>query len=81
MANEGDLICTTCIKDLSFRLATESYIPIITEDEQFYIDDTIIIYELIKIDPLKPTWSDPYGNSVTQYGMVLLGGNGLNNII
>ena len=79
MINERDLICVTCRKDLSFRLVTEDYRPIITEDEQYYIDDKIIIYELIKIDPPKPIWTDGYGNSVIQYGTVLIGsGNGLN---
>lgn len=79
MNNNSDLICVTCKKDLSFRLVTEDYRPIITEDEQYYIDDKKIIYELIKIDPPKPTWTDLYGNSVIQYGMVLIGGNGLNS--
>ena len=79
MGDHNDLICGTCRTDKSFRLVTEDYRPIITEDEQYYIDDRIIIYELIKIEPPRPTWTSPYGNSVTQYGVVLIGGNGLNS--
>lgn len=77
--SDNDKICVTCVTDDSFRLVTEDYRPIITEDGKHYIDDTIIIYSLVKIDPPIPVWTDLYGNSVPQYGTVLIGGNGLNS--
>jgi hypothetical protein len=75
----NDLICTICVNELPFKLVTEDYKPIITEDNKNYIGDIVIIRELRKIDPPKPIWTNQYGSSIVQHGMVLIGGNGLNS--
>jgi hypothetical protein len=78
MSNQTGVICTTCIKKSVFRLVTENYKPIITQDTLYYIGDSTTIYTLVKINPPKPTWTNSYGIEVLLKDAVLIGGNGLN---
>jgi hypothetical protein len=78
MSDESNLICKTCTKESIFRLVTEDYKPIITQDILYYIGDSTTIYSLIKINPTKPTWTNLYGIDVILKNAVLIGGNGLN---
>jgi hypothetical protein len=77
MANNK--ICVACRKKDLFTLTTEDYRPIITENNQYYVSVLRNFNKLYKINPLRPIWTNPYGNAVTQYDMVLLGGDGLNS--
>ncbi len=78
MSDESNSICYTCKKESGFRLVTQNYRPIITENALFYIGEKIIIYNLVKINPSKPVWTNQYGIDVLLKNAVLLGGNGLN---
>ena len=73
-------ICDICINYVAFRLVTEDYKPIKTEDEFYYIQDNITEYNVRQVDAPNPIWTDGSGKSVIQYGAVELGGMfGLNS--
>lgn len=75
----SDEICQICEEVVRFRLVTEEYLPIKTENNLYYIGGKYIISSFKKINPPIPTWTDLQGNSVSLYGAVLIGGNGLNS--
>jgi hypothetical protein len=73
-------ICNICVSYVAFRLVTQDYKPIKTQNELYYIGDNRTEYNVRQVDAPNPIWSDANGNSVTQYGAVELGGMfGLNS--
>jgi precorrin isomerase len=76
--NNGDEICVQRKENKSFRIVTEDYKSIITENEENYLVEKLIVHSTVEISLPKPIWTNSNGGEVLQNGAVLIGGNGLN---